>query len=195
MKTFYLSLVVLFLAASTLTAQDFSYGAIGGVNFSKIENLGGSGIEENRLGFHLGGVVEIPFAEKWSYEGSLLYSVEGEDFENSAGTDINVKLQYLNVPLQFKYYAYQDFSIHFGPQIGFLLKGEQSVGDADAVEIENTVNTSFAGTIGFGYDLRAHDLYFKSTFTYGFTDILDNQSTEDSFQLPGTLHVSVGYKF
>jgi hypothetical protein len=195
MKTFYLSLVVLFLAASTLTAQDFSYGAIGGVNFSKIENLGGSGIGENRLGFHLGGVVEIPFAEKWSYEGSLLYSVEGEDFENPAGTDINVKLQYLNVPLQFKYYAYQDFSIHFGPQIGFLLKGEQSVGDADAVEIENTVNTSFAGTIGFGYDLRAHDLYFKSTFTYGFTDILDNQSTEDSFQLPGTLHVSVGYKF
>jgi hypothetical protein len=195
MKTIYLSLVALFLATFTATAQDFSYGVIGGVNFSKVENLGGSGIEENRLGFHLGGVVEIPFAEKWSYEGSLLYSVEGEEFENVAGSNTDIKLQYLNVPLQFKYYAYKDFSIHFGPQIGFLLKGEMSIGDADAVEIENTVNTSFAGTIGFGYDLRAYDLYLKGTFTYGFTDILDNESAGEVFQLPGTVHLSVGYKF
>ncbi|MFT7285823.1 MAG: hypothetical protein ACI90Q_002627, partial [Nonlabens sp.] len=50
MKTIYLSLVALFLATFTATAQDFSYGVIGGVNFSKVENLGGSGIEENRLG-------------------------------------------------------------------------------------------------------------------------------------------------
>jgi hypothetical protein len=195
MKTFYLFLAILFFAASTLTAQDFSYGVIGGVNFSKIENFGGSGIKENRLGFHFGGVADISFAEKWSYEASLLYSVEGEEWENASGTNTNVKLQYLNIPLQFKYRAYKDFSIHFGPQIGFLLQAEQSIGGADEVKIDNTGNTNFAGTIGFGYDLKAHNLYFKSTFTYGLVDIFKNEASDFLLQHPGTVHFSVGYKF
>ena len=167
MKTIYLSLVALFLATFTTVAQDLSYGVIGGVNFSKIDNLGGTGFEENRLGFHLGGVAELAFAEKWSYEASLFYSVEGEEFDNAAGTSTDVKLQYINVPLQFKYYAYKNFSIHFGPQIGFLLKGEQSIGDGDAVEIEDTVNTNFAGTAGLGYDLKKMRL--KAAFFFALS--------------------------
>jgi hypothetical protein len=196
MKTIYLSLIALFIATFTSTAQDFSYGIIGGVNFSKIDNLGGDGFENNRLGFHIGGVAELAFAEKWSYEASLLYSVEGEEFDNAAGTTTDVKLQYINLPLQFKYYAYKNFSVHFGPQIGFLLKGEQTIGDGDAVEIEDTVNTNFAGTAGLGYDLKEYNLYFKGTFTYGFSDILDNQTDGvNRSQLPGSVHLSVGYKF
>lgn len=196
MKSIYFSLIALFLATFTATAQDVTYGVIGGVNFSKIDNLGGSGFEDNRTGFHIGGVVELPFADKWSYEGSLLYSVEGEEFTNSLGTDTDVKLQYINVPLQFKYYAFNNFSVHFGPQIGFLIKGEAIIGDGDAVELEDTVNTNFAGTAGFGYDLKEYNLYFKGTFTYGFSDILDNESDgSDRSQLPGTVHLSVGYKF
>lgn len=196
MKTIYLSLVALFLATFITAAQDLSYGIIGGVNFSKIDNLGGTGFEENRLGFHIGGVAELAFAEKWSYEASLLYSVEGEEFDNTLGSTTDVKLQYINVPLQFKYYAYKNFSVHFGPQIGFLLKGEQTIGDADAVEIEDTVNTNFAGTAGLGYDLKEYNLYFKGTFTYGFSDILDNETDgANRSQLPGSVHLSVGYKF
>ncbi|PPK93246.1 outer membrane protein with beta-barrel domain [Nonlabens xylanidelens] len=196
MKSIYFSLIALFLATFTATAQDVTYGVIGGVNFSKIDNLGGSGFEDNRTGFHIGGVVELPFADKWSYEGSLLYSVEGEEFPNSLGTDTDVKLQYINVPLQFKYYAFNNFSVHFGPQIGFLLKGEATIDDGDAVELEDTVNTNFAGTAGFGYDLKEYNLYFKGTFTYGFSDIFDNESDgSDRSQLPGTVHLSVGYKF
>lgn len=195
MKTIYFSLVALFLASFTVTAQDFSYGVIGGVNFSKIDNLGGDGFGDSRLGFHLGGVAELPFAEKWSYEASLLYSIEGEEFDSN-GVNTDVRLQYINIPFQFKYYAYKNLSVHFGPQIGFLLKGDVSLDDADYVEIENTVNTNFAGTIGLGYDLRAYNLYVKGTLTYGFSDIIDNVSDgEDRTQLPGTVHLSVGYKF
>lgn len=195
MKTIYFSLVALFLASFTVTAQDFSYGVIGGVNFSKIDNLGGGGFEDSRLGFHLGGVAELPFAEKWSYEASLLYSLEGEEFDSN-GVNTDVRLQYINIPFQFKYYAYKNLSVHFGPQIGFLLKGDVSTDDADYVEIEDTVNTNFAGTIGLGYDLREYNLYVKGTFTYGFSDIIDNVSDgEDRTQLPGTVHLSVGYKF
>lgn len=198
MKTIYFSLVALFLASFTVTAQDFSYGVIGGVNFSKIDNFGSGedGLFENaRLGFHIGAVAELPFAEKWSYEASLLYSVEGEEFETS-GVDSDVRLQYINVPLQFKYYAYKNLSVHFGPQIGFLLKGDVSIDDADYEEIEDTVNTSFAGTFGLGYDLREYNLYLKGTLTYGFSDIIDNVTDgEDRSQLPGTVHLSVGYKF
>lgn len=196
MKSIYFSLIALFLATFTATAQDVTYGVIGGVNFSKIDNLGGSGFGDTRTGFHIGGVVELPFADKWSYEGSLLYSVEGEEFSNSAGTDTDVRLQYINVPLQFKYYALKNFSFHFGPQIGFLLKGETTTGDGDAVELEDTVNTNFAGTAGMGYDLKQYNLYFKGTITYGFSDIFDNESDgSDMSQLPGTVHLSVGYKF
>ncbi|WP_124980031.1 porin family protein [Nonlabens xiamenensis] len=196
MKSILFSLTALFAVSFAAQAQDFSYGVIGGVNFSKIDNLGGSGFEDTRTGFHAGLFAELPFAENWSYEGSLLYSVEGEEFANAAGDEVDVKLSYINVPLQFKYYAFKGFSIHAGPQIGFLLKGESSVNDGNEEEIEDTVNTNFAGTFGFGYDFKEIGLYLKGTLTYGFSDIIDNETDgPNRNQLPGTVHASLGYRF
>lgn len=208
MKKIHLSLFALILAMTSVTAQELSYGIIGGLNFSKIENLGGDGFDQNRLGFHAGGIVELPFSDRWSYEASLLYSVEGEEFDNELGSKTNVKLQYINLPFQVKYYAFENISIHAGPQIGFLLKDEVTIGNDPTVPLNDTVNTSFAITAGFGYDLRKYNLYFKGTFSYGLNDVLDNNNELDDFgnafyagvdadkpQRLGTVHLAIGYKF
>jgi hypothetical protein len=209
MKKFHLTLIALLLAITSVTAQeDISYGVIGGLNFSKIENLGGDGIDQNRLGFHAGGIVEIPFSERWSYEASLLYSAEGEEYDDQFGTKTNVKLQYVNLPFQVKYYAFDNISIHAGPQIGFLLKDEVTIGNNPTVSLNDAVSTSFAITAGFGYDLRKYNLYFKGTLAYGLNDVLDNKSELNELdtivyegvrlnspQRIATLHLAIGYKF
>ena len=189
-------MTMLLAVSYTALAQDVSFGAIGGINFSKIDNLGGSGFEDHRVGYHVGGFAEIPFARNWSYEASLLYSTEGENWDDASGDEIDIKLSYINVPFQFKYYAYKSFSIHLGPQIGFLLNSEYTINDGESIDVPDTVNTSFAGTVGVGYEFVELGIYLKGTFTYGFIDVIDNRFRgNNQNQLPGTVHASVGYKF
>ena len=191
MKTFLLSIAVLF-AANTVLAQDNSYGIIAGYNLSKIENLGGDGIDVNRPGFHVGAIAEFPMNEKWSWETSLTYSEEGEKFI-IGNVENEVKYTNINLPVQAKYYVIKGLSIHAGPQVGIITKIEQTIGDGEAQTIKDRVNSHFAITGGLGYDLDM-GLFTKVSLAYGLTDTIDNINFTNSERL-GTIHFSVGYKF
>ncbi|MDP5100044.1 MAG: PorT family protein [Nonlabens sp.] len=191
MKTFLLSIAVLF-AASTAIAQDNSYGIIAGYNVSKINNLGGDGFSENRPGFHVGVIAEFPMNEKWSWETSLAYSEEGEAFQ-IGNQDVDIKYTNINLPVQAKYYVTKGLSIHGGPQVGFITKIEQTIDDGEARTIKDRVNSHFAVTGGFGYDLDM-GVFAKVSMAYGLTDTVDNIDFTNSERI-ATVHFSLGYKF
>jgi opacity protein-like surface antigen len=191
MKTFLLSIAVLF-AANTVLAQDNSYGIIAGYNLSKIANVGGDGIDVNRPGFHVGAIAEFPMNEKWSWETSLTYSEEGEEFM-VGNVENEVKYTNVNFPVQAKYYVIKGLSIHAGPQVGIITKIEQTVGDGEAQTIKDRVNSHFAITGGLGYDLDM-GLFTKVSLAYGLTDTIDNINFTNSERI-GTIHFSLGYKF
>jgi len=191
MKTFLLSIAVLF-AASTAVAQENSYGIIAGYNLSKIANVGGDGIDVNRPGFHVGAIAEFGINEKWAWETSITYSEEGETF-TTGNVETEVKYTNINIPVQAKYYVFKGLSIHGGPQIGIITKIEEFVGDGDARLIRDRVNSHFALTGGIGYDLDM-GLFAKASLAYGLTDTIDNIDFTNSERI-GTIHFSIGYKF
>lgn len=191
MKTIVLSVSFLF-ATSVAVAQKISYGVIGGYNISKIENLGGDGLDVNRPGFHVGGIAEFAMNEKWSWETSLVYSEEGEEFTID-NVDFDYKYTNINLPVQAKYYITKGLSVHAGPQIGIITKIEESIDGGEARLIRDRVNSHFALTGGIGYDLDM-GLFAKISYARGLTDTIDNIDVTNNERL-ATVHFSLGYKF
>lgn len=193
MKSFYISLVAIFLMATAAQAQEFSYGVIGGYNLSKVNNALGGDIADNRSNYHIGLIAEFPQGNKWSFEAAAFYSGEGEALESN-GTTSTIYLRFIQVPVHVKYYITEGFSVHAGPQVGFLMNAKQSfVEDGDREDIEGKVNSSFALTGGIGYDF-SNGIFLKGTFDLGITDLVDNVDFSND-ERARTARISLGYKF
>lgn len=193
MKSFYISLIAVFLAATAVQAQDFSYGIIGGYNLTKVNNALGGEIWDNRSNYHIGAIAEFKQTSKLSFEVAAFYSGEGEALDKN-NTISTIYLRFINVPVHVKYYVYENFSIHAGPQVGFLLNAKQSfIEDGEREDIEGKVNSSFALTGGLGYDFD-NGLFLKATFDLGITDVIDNVDFQNDERTRAG-HLSLGYKF
>jgi hypothetical protein len=188
----------------TTTAQVFKYGVIGGLNVSKIENFGGYGLEENIQSFHFGGIVEYSLSRTLSLESALLYSEEGENFDNSSGTETSVKLSFINIPVQLKYYLSENISLLAGPQVGFPISTR--VKNLTSRSFTDPINTALSITGAIGYELAEYNLYFKGSLIYGVNDVIENDESVafDPFlygvesaspQRLVSVQLSISYKF
>lgn len=107
-------------------AQEFSFGAKAGWNYSQLQDLPDpdNNFDFNKASnFHVGGYLNIGLTEKLSFQPEVLYSGKGGQigFEDSTGsfrTDIN--LNYLTFPLLLQYRS-GFLSIHAGPELGWQL--------------------------------------------------------------------------
>jgi hypothetical protein len=201
-------LLVLFLfstATSYLSAQnniddaDFDdrikYSIFYGINASFIENYGSPGFQGERSGFNTGFIAEMPFANKWSFEGSVFFAVEGEQPIEDGRRVARFRMNTINIPVQFKYYVTDGFSLHFGPQISYIFEPKVFEDqNQDFRVVDNVVNTGFGGTAGFGFKFPGFGLFIKSTFSYGFTDIFINNDIYESERLK-VIRFSLGYRF
>lgn len=137
MKKILLSIALCTLFISNADAQrnhrnPYLTSIKGGANMS---TLSGGNTQEFKPGFQIGGTVEIPlsFYKKLSVQTELMYSVQGYtgaeydqiDFETSKVIDTkkleDVTMHYLYVPIVFKYYVSDNFSVELGGQVGYML--------------------------------------------------------------------------
>lgn len=167
------------------SAQDFSFGAKGGINIASIgggSNFGVAGIGA-KVSFHIGGVAEVPISEKFAVQPELLYSSQGTKW-NFAGGD-NLKLDYVNLPVMCKYYILEGLSAEAGPVVGFLLSTNATKEDYNSIDI------SFA--IGASYKLN-ENIFFSLRYNKGITDINKNDAISVSNQ-NNVFQISAGYAF
>lgn len=197
MKKVFLCAAVAVFSFASLSAQDVRFGVKGGLNLA---NLGGDfGIydgyyggsdAEMKVGFHIGGVAEIKFSEKFAVQPELLFSNQGYKSKYSfagASADYNVNLNYVNLPIMVKFFPIQGLSIEAGPQVGFLISAKDELNDfeisIDPNDPEN-VDTSdkyktldFGMNIGVGYELPS-GLFFAARYNIGVSKVDD---TDDGF--------------
>lgn len=179
MKTLKILFFVL-LVAQMSKAQEIDLGAKLGANFSNINDVEGLAFE-NKTGFTGGAFFMLKF-NNFGIQPELLYSQQG------ASLDIdNFDLDYINVPVIFKFYITGGLNLQAGPQFGFL------VSDSDIPEsIRGGLETQdfdFSGAGGIGLDLP---LGFRADARYiiGLNDVFDNvESRQDVILL------SIGYTF
>jgi hypothetical protein len=203
-------------------AQEIKFGAKVGLNASTLTG----DIEDAKMliGAHLGGFVEIKLTDKFSFQPELLYSMQGakteytETFSSFGETEKEtyeekIRLGYLNLPLMFKFYATDKFSIEAGPQIGFLMSAKYDIDytyvlidDSDGSIIDSysdgvkgedykdyVKSIDFGFNFGLGYEFT-ENVGANVRYNLGLSDINDISGSDQKIG-NGVFQLSIGYKF
>lgn len=165
-------LVVFALGSYSLQAQ--SFGAKAGLNVS---SLGGDAnlSYDAKLGFHVGGVLEIPFGEALMIQPEALISYQGSGgfFQD----DLN--FWYLNVPVMAKYNVWDELYVEAGPYVGLLLSNnvDRNISGTGA-SFDATNGLDLGLGIGAGYRLD-ENFYFQARFSAGFINVIEDVNSRN----------------
>ncbi|WP_169744676.1 porin family protein [Siansivirga zeaxanthinifaciens] len=206
MKTIKIIFLFVFLVAQISNSQELQFGAKAGLNLTTI-----SGDEteelEGKVSFHLGGYAELNISEKFTLQPEVLYSRQGtkESYDDdSFSSDYVYTFDYLNMPVMFKYYILESFSIELGSQIGVLISSkaeyqESEYNNSYTEDLKKFINAiDYGANIGFGYKL-ANGLNFSARYYLGLSNIKKDDNTDGTYDA-GKLYnnvfqVSVGFTF
>ena len=158
MKKTSLLLLAAFTVASVF-AQTSSVGLKGGVNLASTTN------NDFRTGFHVGFLAHMHMGPNWALQPELVYSSQGTEYiEPISRQEHKLKLDYLNVPFLFQYFAAPGLRLQTGPQVGFLLNVDDEVNGVESgffekrdfkdIDASWTFGLSYIGRSGFGVDAR-----------------------------------------
>lgn len=174
-------------------AQKTRFGVKGGLNISTV--VGGDVDDTKALvGFHVGGFAEIHVVQRFFIQPELLYSAQGTKVDG-IGSDADIKLNYLNIPVLAKYYIVDNkFSVEAGPQLGILLSAK-----ADGHDIKDfTRSTDIGFNLGAGYNFT-DNLSVGLRYTIGLSPLSDKDidNTDDYYDSAknSNLALSLAYKF
>lgn len=156
-------LAIVLVTSTTLFAQDAKFGVKAGLNLSKLPNFPNE--NDWRMGFNAGLLAHVHLTPSFSLQPEIVYSSQGAKFKDFVnGEDLNLKLNYINIPLLLQYNFNNGFRLQGGPQIGFLTGVADKVGDVELNSIESDdfksvdfsipVGISYLGYSGFGADAR-----------------------------------------
>lgn len=101
------------------------------------------------------------------------------------------------MPVILKYYVQPNFSLEFGPSLGFLTSAKAR-GVRDNVSVEVDVkkflnSTDFGLNLGLGYKLN-NGLNFSTRYYYGLTEIYKKSADAEKAK-HSVFQISVGYTF
>ena len=153
---------IVFLCFTTLSmSQDIRYGVRAGLNVSNLDFDPDANFEnKHRNGFAFGGFVDFGLTETVSVLTELQWSAEG-------GKAPDLRADYIKLPILLRFAASERFTLGAGPQLA--LKTWQ---DTDGFS-----TFTFSGVLGVEY-MITDELFIDTRFTYGFSDILDDDATD-----------------
>lgn len=174
MKKIILAVFVTVLTVVSVNAQA-EFGIKAGVNFASILNENISGVK-GRTSFNVGFVAEVETSSSTAVQVELVYS--GQGFKYEGGTiegDVvpqdTYKLDYLNIPIVFKYYINDGFNFEIGPQVGFLVSSKTENGTVDSSTVNDFFTTAtFDVLFGLAYKFD-NGFNVGARYNLGLTDI------------------------
>jgi hypothetical protein len=139
--------------------KQVQFGVKAGLNVSMLSG-GDLGVNltsdtKSKVGFHIGGLAEIKFNDKFSIQPELLYSQEGgnntysTDYSGTFYTfDQDITLSKINLPIIFKYYVIEGLSIEAGPQLDYIMKAKSDATVIVPGSGQITYNTDMSDNTG-----------------------------------------------
>lgn len=187
MKTV-LAAVMITLFAVSANAQ-VNFGAKAGLNLYKISFDGGDK-SDTKAGLHLGLLAHIHMSENFALQPELVYSAQGAKTEID-GDNVDMNLNYVNVPLLFQYMFDNGFRLEAGPQIGILASAKYK-NAGNSVDMKDEFSSiEFGLPIGVGY-LAPSGFGFDARYNIGLSDI----SQDDAVKAQNRgLQLGVFYQF
>ncbi|WP_090754865.1 outer membrane beta-barrel protein [Nonlabens sp. Hel1_33_55] len=152
------------------------------------------------MGIHLGLSYDLPITNAIIFSPRIAYSQQGttksdaekdrRDNGSFSSVDFRYKLDYLNIPLQFKFFN-QPYLIA-GPYAGFVISEERY--NQDFGELESKVDYGF--NLGVGFNIQ--NFFTELNIQQGFATLIELEETQssDGFKPRNTIiQLSVGYRF
>jgi hypothetical protein len=174
MKKIILTVIIAVLTVVNVEAQA-EIGIKGGVSFASIMGDTPRGLRF-RTAYNFGLVAEFETSPSTSVQPEIMYSSQGFHYDGGKinGEIIpedNYKLDYLNIPLVFKYYFKEGASFEAGPQVGFLLSAKTADNTINNSDLrDNLTNASFDFLVGFGYKFD-NGFNLNARYVGGLTNI------------------------
>jgi opacity protein-like surface antigen len=176
------------MACSAAFAEgNISYGAKVGFNLTNELGGGAKGLHDMKAGYQAGLFAEFQIAPNIAIAPEVVFSDQGFSYKPATGDRIYDYNNYINVPVMAKFYVAKDFSIDFGPQIGFMVYNK-----LDGNDIKDACNkVDFGLGLGASYNLSEKS-FIQARYNLGLTHIAKNS---DSFNGNGEIQLSFGYRF
>ena len=179
--------------------SEVKFGAKGGINLANI--VGDDAGDANMfVGFNAGFFVEIPVTDKLTIQPEILYSAQGSKSEGPLVIDgslydvkATMKLNYINIPVMFKYNVVEKFSLEAGPYVGFLTTAKMKVdvdgyGSATEDMKDLVKSTDFGVALGMNYDFS--DVIFANVRYQGGLTQIGDTGEGDNIKNSGNLNLA-----
>ncbi|WP_276381934.1 porin family protein [Flavobacterium sp. H4147] len=159
-------LAIAILAFGFANAQQTRFGVKGGLN---ITSFSGDNDSEALVGFQLGGFAEIKIIERLAIQPELLFSTQGAKFNRIGNNnDIDLKMNYINIPVLAKFYVTKKFTVEAGPQLGFLVSAKSD--GTDVKDAYKSVDLGF--NFGAGFNIT-DNFSVGARYTVGLSNVGD----------------------
>jgi len=163
-------------------SKEIMFGVKAGANFyiiggSDAESEGLKDSRKTKVGFAGGFLVNIPFADMFSFQPELLYSTEG-NLQKDATDKATIALSYLNIPLMVQVNTNSGFYGETGPQVGFLMSAKAKISGYSDEDIKDQLKSvGFSWAAGIGYKMQC-GLGVSARYNFGLStlDDTDNNS-------------------
>ena len=173
-------LVTILAVAAAPTFAQATGGVKIGVNFSKLtftEEGFDDETSDSRTGLVVGGFVDVPITELFSFQPEILYSQKGGKQEIPGLGDSKVKIDVVQIPVLFKANfagtSVRPFVV-FGPGFGFVTSAKIEEPDIEDLDIKDDVaSVDVSGIIGAGLQFGRGIVEFR--YDHGFTDLDDDE--------------------
>ena len=173
--------IISVLLCSVMNAQEWNVGAKGGINISSASLKNSDTDVGTVIGLHIGGYANTLIRPQVALQPEVMFSLQG--WEN--GDNYNVS--YLQVPVLLKYFLVDQFNVHAGPQVGFLL-GEEDV-------LEGRIkSTDFSFALGGEFSIN-EQLGAVIRYNWGLKNFREDlESSGDIKFRSRVLQISASYK-
>jgi hypothetical protein len=187
------ALLLVCFAASAAYSQSLSFGIRGGINIAKeVASISGTSIStDSNVGLLLGSYLTVMTSEKFGIQPELIYAKFGGSASANGQTGSD-SYNYLSLPVMLRYNASENISIQAGPQIGFLLSANSSLG-SQSIDVKDKMNgIDFGAAFGLGFDFGSFSA--GARYYLGLSNVIkDVPIGIDIKQTNNAIQIFVGY--
>ncbi len=206
MKKITIALMCMLLTAGAAMAQkQFTFGPKIGVDYTHF--WGKNAYHGGQLNYQAGLFMEYRFTSRFSIAPEVVFAAQGGKYEVKDYNDgdgyfdakFTENVNYINIPVMFKYYVTPALSIDLGPQLGINVYSKYTVESKDKhlniKETEDQKDDTKTIDVGVGLGLTyniTNDVFVQGRYTLGLTDVFDKSWDTGK---NGNAQIAIGYRF
>ena len=168
-------LLLAFVVCSTFSFSQALYGVRAGINISNLDFEPNPTFDNtHRNGFAIGFFGEYDLSKTIAIAPEIQFSAEG-------AKEKDLRIDYIQIPILFKYRFGDRFSFGAGPMAGVKVWEHE----------DNLKNFAFSMVGGLEFFIT-NDIFIDARYHYGFTNVVDNESTFEANN--SNIQLGVGVK-